>query len=125
MLRNRSIARVAASRLAFGKAAFPEQSESDTQTFTSSVAAHGAGEGEGIALVGVEFMSPAQTGIASASASIIEANGLRWMVIMVSSKGIGWVDPSATGGLKLVSPGERMILAKPITCKNHYTLPQR
>jgi len=77
MLRSRSIAKIAASTLAFGEATFPEQSELGTLSSPSNVAVHGAGGGGGVGLVGVEFMSPAQTGIQSASASIIEANGLR------------------------------------------------
>src|SRR5436190_4906358 len=74
LLSSRSIANAAASNAEFGRATFSGQTP-------AVVATHGGGGGVGAGVVGVEFISPAQTGTPTASASISEAKGFRQILI--------------------------------------------
>lgn len=108
MLHNRSFTSAAASYATFGSASFAEQSEG-APLF---VLAHGGGGGGGTELVGVVFMSPAQTGTAIATASNMVANGFRQIFIsgLLNTMFLVVVS-SLTAWSKLEVPGERIILA--------------
>src|SRR5215813_13778695 len=102
----------------FGRS-FPEQSE-PAVVVPGIVAGHddgagaagGGGVGAGLAQVGVEFMSPAQTGTPIASASNIEASGFRQVFIEGLLKGCSLASQIQSDGVvQREVPGERMILA--------------